>query len=1168
MKHKLYIIFSFITLGIVNIILSSIPPQTLVKQDQVTPISADQAVIMAINNVSPTDNGFVLNHPRHQVAFAPDGITFVPKVGGPTWRWHLTEILTETELDFDIDGVSPTQPDATTISYDRGDIIELYRARTNTVEQQFVIPQPLTLGETDLVISGAIDSAGAFSRNEQGWQWQTTEGQVALGDVTVFDATGQTLPARLDVTADSTQLTVDGMALAQASYPVTIDPEIGTNDFRISDMGSGLPNMPLANEPDVAYNSNAQEYLVVWQGQDNQGGLSYQENEIYGQRIDATTGAEVGENDFRISDMGPDGDPTFNALSPTVIYNPNSNEYLVVWIGDDNIGSADEAFEAYGQRLDATGQEIGSNDFRISDMGAAAINPNYDVLPYGNVAVAHNSTANQYLVVWSGDESALPLVDDEFEVFGQLLQANGSQTGTNDFRISDMGVNGTTTEFSDKVDVVYNSTDNEYLVVWEGTQIIPLPSPLIPVNQTEIYGQRINATTGAEVGGNDFLISDMGGLSSSDYAGQDPVIAYNSDDNEYLVVWRGDDNVGTLVDNEFEIFGQRLDATGAGIGDNDFRISDTGPDGNIGYFTDRPDVSYNSSIKEYLVVWYGFEQGNNSPTNDQHEIYGQRFVGATGKPIGDNDFRISDMGPEDNSILSKARFPAIAYNSTVSGYLVVWQGNESDEVEIHGQLLSNNSTEIAPNDFRISDMWTDTAFDAFLPAVAYNSQTNEYLVVWQGREGVWLNDTPFLYETEIYGQRINAATGDEVGVNDFRISDMGVDGNPLINAFDADVTYNSMDNEYLVVWAADDDTNILNDEEFEIFGQRLGADGAEIGANDFRISDMGPDGSPAYIAIDPAVAYNSTNNEYLVVWEGDDNIFPLVDEEFEVFGQRLGADGAEIGANDFRISDAGPNSNVTYDATTPAVTYNSTDNEYLVVWNADDDTASLTDNEQEIYGQRLSSAGLEIGSNDVRISDMGPDGDQNYDAIKPSVVHNNLNNEYLIVWMGDDDIAPLIDDYFQMFGQRLNASGVEVGSNDFLISDIDPNISLNFHSPKSSVVFNDNNNEYLVIWVGYVGLPGEAEVYGKRLHSTTGQAIETQMQLSDMGPDGDTAYNAFRPALATNSTNESSLVVWQGDDAGKGLDENEFEIFGQMVAFTGTITISAPTKIYLPLVIK
>ena len=39
----------------------------------------------------------------------------------------------------------------------------------------------------------------------------------------------------------------------------------------------------------------------------------------------------------------------------------------------------------------------------------------------------------------------------------------------------------------------------------------------------------------------------------------------------------------------------------------------------------------------------------------------------------------------------------------------------------------------------------------------------------------------------------------------------------------------------------------------------------------------------------PHVAFSPTSNEYLVVFEGDDDTPPLVDGESEIFGQRLDA---------------------------------------------------------------------------------------------------------------------------------------------------------------------------------------------------------------------------------------------------------------------------------------
>jgi hypothetical protein len=64
------------------------------------------------------------------------------------------------------------------------------------------------------------------------------------------------------------------------------------------------------------------------------------------------------------------------------------------------------------------------------------------------------------------------------------------------------------------------------------------------------------------------------------------------------------------------------------------------------------------------------------------------------------------------------------------------------------------------------------------------------------------------------------------------------------------------------------------------------APGPRSGENDFRLSDMGPDGDTGYFAMYPALAHNSLDHEYLVVWLGEDNTPPLVDNELEVFGQR------------------------------------------------------------------------------------------------------------------------------------------------------------------------------------------------------------------------------------------------------------------------------------------
>jgi hypothetical protein len=467
----------------------------------------------------------------------------------------------------------------------------------------------------------------------------------------------------------------------------------------------------------------------------------------------------------------------------------------------------------------------------------------------------------------------------------------------------------------------------------------------------------------SEVGTNDFCISDAGPTGDITNIVNLPSVAHNATDNEYLVVWHGQDNTGTLGPTEYEIFGQLLDANGNEIGPNDFRISDMGPDGDGNFYALNPNVTWNAASNEYLVVWHGDDNAG-ALVNGEREIYGQR-LDANGYEVGINDFRISDVG--------------------VDG---------------------------------------DTDFGAFEPQVACNASDNEYLVVWCGNDNA-LSVSP---EVEIYGQRLDAS-GAEIGVNDFRISDMGLEGDNTPGAWYPAVAWNAVSEEYLVVWnGADDDGGPVNtDNESEIWGQRLDADGAEVGSNDFRISEMGIDGSHSGAALHPLVAWNANENEYLVVWFGDDVLPPLVQGEWEIHGQRLDAAGNEIGVDDFRISDMGDLGDWNYmngDHNALGVAWSAALDEYLVVWASDDNVFPLVHAEYEIFGQALDASGAEIGSNDFRISDMGPDGDTSYHATGPTVVWGADSNEYLVIWRGrDDSFAPGEQ---EIFGQRLNAETVPV----------------------------------------------------------------------------------------------------------------------------------------------
>jgi hypothetical protein len=446
-------------------------------------------------------------------------------------------------------------------------------------------------------------------------------------------------------------------------------------------------------------------------------------------------------------------------------------------------------------------------------------------------------------------------------------------------------------------------------------------------------------------------ISFMGPNDSVGYFGQAPSVAYNSSANEYLVVWFGDDNTAPLVDNEFEIFGQRLSSSGTPLGER-IRISAQGADGDPDSEAHLPSVAYNAVANEYLVVWQG-EVG----TTSEFEIWGRRVSAAGQRLGGSDDLRISHMGPDGDS------------------------------------------------DY--------TAFDSNVTA---DPATGEYLVVWTGDD----NTTPLVdNEYEIFGQRLNSA-GQETGPDDFRISEQGADGNAFSQAFFPNATYNSKTGQFLVVWHGDIGTGASD--EFEIWAQRLDAAGNEVGGSDFQVSDMGPDGNADYDAFTAKVAVDPTTGEYFVVWQGDDNTAPLVNDEYEIFGQRLTSAGAQVGA-DFRISEQGADGNPESEvARQPSIAFDSSSGEYLVAWAGEIGTS----NSFEIWAQRLSATGAELGGSDFQISDMGPAGNASYNAERPSVAANPGPGEFLVLWSGDDDV----NDELEIYGRWLGVLAPTLSSTD------------------------------------------------------------------------------------------------------------------------------------------
>ncbi|MFN8588808.1 MAG: hypothetical protein U0704_13525 [Candidatus Eisenbacteria bacterium] len=629
-------------------------------------------------------------------------------------------------------------------------------------------------------------------------------------------------------------------------------------------------------------------------GRRHDAGLVEGEHEIFGQLVDAATGNALGTNDMRYSDMGPDGDPVYDAFRPSIAYDSATREFAITWEGDDKGGGLTSGeFEIFGQLVDArTGAESRNNDFQVTDMG---IPGHTNVGAFAPAAIARTNGTIEYFVAWHADQDTLGTVDDEFEAYGQRLTGQGRVTGPEGQRLSDMGPDG---------DV--------------------------------------------------------------DWDARFPQVAYDAADQQYLVVWEADDTTGTLVDGETEIFGRRISAaTGALLGPTQFRISHAGPDGDPAYDAQDAAVAFDDVHRRWLVVWAA-ETNEGLRVNSEFEIHGQ-LLDANAVPLGTPGFRISDMGP-DGDALCDANHPRVAFDATSGEWLVVWDGDDAGGATVEGEL-------------------------------------------------------------EIFGQRLDA-DGAEVGANDFRISAMGFDGDPNFDASDPAVTWNPTRDEYLVVWAADDSSDVARDGETEIFAQRLSGAGASVGADDFRVSHMGPDSDPLFDAAKPAVACDPTHDQYLVVWEGDHLTATTVEGEQEIWGRRVAGDGTVLDAFERRYSDMGFDGDPLRDAASPAVAWAPNESAFFVTWDGDDGTFPLANGENEIYGQLVDAlSGDEVNVNDERLSDAGPDGDGTFDASHPAIAHAGGLARSLIVWMADDDAGALHSSEFEIWGQQY-ATAANVGVGD------------------------------------------------------------------------------------------------------------------------------------------
>lgn len=623
--------------------------------------------------------------------------------------------------------------------------------------------------------------------------------------------------------------------------------------------------------PQAAYHPTRQEWLLVWQ--DDRHGYPT----VYARRL-TRAGAPVGA-EVRVAAGVAD--------SPAVALSATTGEYLVVWKQDRGATGAD----VVGRRLAGDGTPTGA-EIVISESAS---------LEQYRPRVAHNPTADEYLVAWYEERGATG-----FDVMGRRLDGDGTPLG------ADLAISAGAGAEQYLPRLAFNAAWNEYLVVWHELR----------AGSWDVMGRRV-AATGAALGA-DFQIS--GAANTQEQA----TVVANPTSGECLVVWQEDR--GTTGS---DIIGRRVTAGGVVVA-SDITIA-------IGATHQfQPTAALDPVANEYLVGWVDGTTTAGYDLKSRRVRYTGTFPGVEGtlsaRPANQTEpalaidtgtgtalaawneptaagrdivFNLAAGAATALSAPTKAYAPQtgvrIARNPSANNHLVAW---------LEGQAVKAMPVDHAGQPLGAAQTVASTAGAKAALAMAFNATAGEFFLVWQEYRGnkAW----------DVVGRRVGptgVVAGGEIVVSE--------SGQP--QELPA-VAYDQASNAYLVVWQ-EQQANAGCD----IKGRRVAATGAGIGA-DFVVS------ATANQQEQPALAFSAATADYLVVWSEHRGA-----TGWDIVGKRVRADGTLNGA-DVVISAA------TYSQEAPALALNAADGQYLVAWQ--EYRTGATD--YEITARRVSTAGAVV----------------------------------------------------------------------------------------------------------------------------------------------------------------------------------------------------------------
>ena len=284
-----------------------------------------------------------------------------------------------------------------------------------------------------------------------------------------------------------------------------------------------------------------------------------------------------------------------------------------------------------------------------------------------------------------------------------------------------------------------------------------------------------------------------------------------------------------------------------------------------------------------------------------------------------------------------------------------------------------------------------------------------------------------------YGIAAYDADGDrltqEVSIGPINRLNIGQMGPPsVVNSVDGSgvgMAWNATSEEYMVVYVKQIDAS-----NTDIYGQRFDRDGNTVGA-EFAIFDSTLNES------NPDIAHNTTDNQFMIVAEVDTNGAG----QTEVYRRVISADGVPV------VSSAAISSSISAQ-TSPAIAYNSINNEYMIVFTLDNNGDGNLDQFTIILTANGST--LPVSPNFEVISAAGFDFDQH------AIVHNPVNNEYALVFTVGNSA------FSHIYGARIDHLGGYITNAQGGIITAIADAQLFYTDPE--IIVNPDLNEYFSVF--------------------------------------------------------------------------------------------------------